>query len=95
MPSNVIWLQQPLHVTFYMTTRCNLRCKHCYISDYTKEMSPDICLEVVDALAAIGVRKLSPSEENLWFSGPRDRRSLSRTARGKRRCNLRLRRGNT
>ncbi len=59
MPRQVIWLQQPIHATFYITTRCNLRCRHCYINNYTSEMPSSVALDVVDALAAIGTSRLS------------------------------------
>ncbi len=59
MPRQVIWLQQPIHAAFYITTRCNLRCRHCYISNYTSEMPASAALEVVDALASIGTSRLS------------------------------------
>ncbi|WP_186323884.1 radical SAM protein [Bacillus thuringiensis] len=29
----------PLHIKWYITGKCNLRCRHCYLTDYTKQMS--------------------------------------------------------
>lgn len=34
----VEWLSFPLTVKFYITDKCNLRCKHCYLEEYKEEI---------------------------------------------------------
>jgi MoaA/NifB/PqqE/SkfB family radical SAM enzyme len=38
--SDLQWLKFPLSVKWYITSNCNLRCTHCYLSDYT--IKPDL-----------------------------------------------------
>jgi MoaA/NifB/PqqE/SkfB family radical SAM enzyme len=42
----------PLFVKWYITQRCNLRCTHCYLTDYTKSPSLEDVLPIVDFLGS-------------------------------------------
>lgn len=45
----------PLFVKWYITQRCNLRCTHCYLTDYTKSPSLEEIIPIIDHLGARGV----------------------------------------
>jgi len=46
----IVSLEFPLFVKWYITSRCNLRCKHCYLTDYTEKGSLHKILEIADYL---------------------------------------------
>lgn len=58
MIQNLMSLDFPNIVKWYITGKCNLRCKHCYLTDYTKESSIEKVLPVIDYLASEGVRHI-------------------------------------
>ncbi len=58
MAQRLLHLDFPVTVKWYITGRCNLRCRHCYLTDYTKEVSLDKILEIIDYLATAGTRHL-------------------------------------
>jgi MoaA/NifB/PqqE/SkfB family radical SAM enzyme len=43
-------MQFPLFVKWYITQRCNLRCTHCYLTDYTKSPDLEDVLPIIDFL---------------------------------------------
>ena len=43
-------LSFPLFVKWYITQRCNIRCSHCYLTDYKKSPDLDRILDVIDFL---------------------------------------------
>jgi len=44
------WLHFPMFIKWYVTGVCNLRCSHCYLTDYTKKPPLDLCLAIADYL---------------------------------------------
>ena len=46
------FLQFPLFVKWYITSKCNLRCEHCYLTDYTVQPDLDTVLTLVDYFAS-------------------------------------------
>ncbi len=58
MAYRLLHLDFPVTVKWYITGRCNLRCRHCYLTDYTKEVSLNKILEIIDYLAKSGTRHL-------------------------------------
>lgn len=50
--SAITSLDFPLFVKWYITSRCNLRCKHCYLTDYTQKGELEKILEIIDYLGA-------------------------------------------
>lgn len=55
----LITLDSPLFVKWYITSRCNLRCKHCYLSSFKNEINLSKSLELIDELSDIGVKYIS------------------------------------
>lgn len=55
----LLTLNTPLFIKWYITGRCNLRCKHCYLSSYHGEGSLTKILNIVDELAEIGVKDIN------------------------------------
>lgn len=51
----ILWLKRPLYANWYVTTKCNLRCTHCYLTDYTKETPRNLAFSIIDELQAMGV----------------------------------------
>ncbi|WP_175919547.1 radical SAM protein [Burkholderia pyrrocinia] len=45
----------PLFVKWYITQRCNLRCTHCYLTDYTKSPTLSEIIPIIDYLGERGV----------------------------------------
>ncbi|HKT65978.1 MAG TPA: radical SAM protein [Burkholderia sp.] len=45
----------PLFVKWYITQRCNLRCTHCYLTDYTKSPELSEIVPIIDHLGGRGV----------------------------------------
>lgn len=45
----------PLFVKWYITQRCNLRCTHCYLTDYTQSPSLQDVIPIIDYLGERGV----------------------------------------
>lgn len=58
MKQKMMSLNFPNVVKWYITGKCNLRCKHCYLTDYTKETQLDKILHVIDYLASQGTRHI-------------------------------------
>lgn len=58
MAHRLLHLDFPVTVKWYITGRCNLRCRHCYLTDYTKEVSLSKILEIIDYLKEAGTRHL-------------------------------------
>ncbi|PHD57115.1 A0A073K2N4 (Uncharacterized protein) [Bacillus mycoides] len=52
---SVQWLDFPLSIKWYITGKCNLRCKHCYLTDYTIESPFDQVIQFVDYFSQKGV----------------------------------------
>lgn len=44
------WLKAPLFAKWYVTSRCNLRCRHCYLDDYSQKLPLSRLLRVADEL---------------------------------------------
>jgi radical SAM protein with 4Fe4S-binding SPASM domain len=64
---SVIWKRSPIHLTLFLTKRCNARCRHCFYI-YDRNLSP----ENYDELSLDEVERISASMGNLlWlaFSG--------------------------
>ncbi|MDM8354846.1 radical SAM protein [Pandoraea communis] len=57
--SEVQWLKAPLFAKWYVTSRCNLRCRHCYLDDYSQKLPLHRMLHVADQLGDIGVRNVA------------------------------------
>lgn len=50
---NKIWKPVlPLELIFFVTGRCNFRCKHCFIREFSPDSSADLSLEVITRLAS-------------------------------------------
>ncbi len=47
-PKHIEWLEFPLFVKWQITGKCNLRCTHCYLTDYTKQGPLDKILSFID-----------------------------------------------
>jgi MoaA/NifB/PqqE/SkfB family radical SAM enzyme len=52
----IINLDFPLFIKWYITSRCNLRCSHCYLKDYRQTASLDRILPIIDFLGNNGVQ---------------------------------------
>ncbi len=52
------YLRFPLIVKWYITGKCNLRCTHCYLTDYTKQIPYEKIITIVDYLASKGVSQI-------------------------------------
>lgn len=48
----VVSMSFPLFIKWYITQKCNLRCTHCYLTDYTKSPSLHDILPIVDYLGS-------------------------------------------
>jgi MoaA/NifB/PqqE/SkfB family radical SAM enzyme len=55
----VKWMKFPLFVKWYITARCNLRCTHCYLTDYSKQSDLKSILKYVDYLGSKGVYQMN------------------------------------
>jgi len=44
----VFSLDFPIFAKWYITGKCNLRCKHCYLTDYTKQADIKIVKDIID-----------------------------------------------
>lgn len=44
------WLKAPVFAKWYVTSRCNLRCRHCYLDDYSQKLPLSRLLRVADEL---------------------------------------------
>ncbi|MEM3659092.1 MAG: radical SAM protein [Thermoproteota archaeon] len=53
-------LSPPKYVTWLLTTRCNLRCEHCYVSSrsWVSELDKERVLKLVEEACEMGVRNL-------------------------------------
>lgn len=51
----------PLHLTFFVTARCNAVCKHCFYHDSLNQGQTDLSLEEIDKIA-------SSMERALWIA---------------------------
>lgn len=56
--TNIRWLNFPLFIKWNITQKCNLRCKHCYLSDYTQESSLSNVNNYIDFFSQKGVSKI-------------------------------------
>lgn len=56
---DILTLDYPLFVKWYITSRCNLRCAHCYLTDYTIHPPLEKVLPFIDHLASKGVRMIT------------------------------------
>lgn len=52
------WLHFPVVVKWYITSLCNLRCSHCYLTDYTKQSRLDKIIRFIDYFGIKGVRSI-------------------------------------
>jgi MoaA/NifB/PqqE/SkfB family radical SAM enzyme len=62
---NITHEKQPVFLSFFLTNRCNLRCKYCFISEgkvdksiLTAEYTRDEAFELVDEFYAMGTRMI-------------------------------------
>lgn len=55
----ILWLKSPLHATWYITTRCNLRCSHCYLTDYTKQTDAEAIYNLLTQFSGVGIKTVS------------------------------------
>lgn len=46
----IYWNKFPLFAKWYITSKCNLRCTHCYLTDYTKQPNHKNALKIADYL---------------------------------------------
>lgn len=53
------FLRFPIFVTWYITSVCNLRCKHCYLTNYKSEPELSIILNIIEYLKIKGVNHIS------------------------------------
>ncbi|MFN3687980.1 radical SAM protein [Salinarimonas sp.] len=58
-PVPVFSLNFPLFANWYITGKCNLRCTHCYLTDYTKDAPLETVLRIIDYVAKNGMRNMS------------------------------------
>lgn len=56
--AKIQWLHFPLFIKWYITTLCNLRCSHCYLTDYTDRGLEDKAIQFVDFFWKKGVRNI-------------------------------------
>ncbi len=62
---SILWKNKPIHLTFFVTGRCNLRCSYCfYLSKEKNDTSPELSIDEIERLSS-SMKKL------LWlaFSG--------------------------
>ncbi|WP_192561102.1 radical SAM protein [Pseudomonas gozinkensis] len=60
MTSQVCSLGFPIFVKWYITSKCNIRCTHCYLEDYTyQENDLPRIFDTIDFLAANQVRSIT------------------------------------
>lgn len=52
LPRLAIKRGPPLHLTFFVTARCNAKCKHCFYWDSLNKGQTDLTLEEIDRIAA-------------------------------------------
>lgn len=64
LPRLIVKKGLPLHLTFFVTARCNAVCKHCFYHDSLNKGQTDLSLDEIDKIAA-------SMERALWiaFSG--------------------------
>jgi MoaA/NifB/PqqE/SkfB family radical SAM enzyme len=48
----------PLFAKWYITSKCNLRCTHCYLTDYTEQAELEKILSIVDYLGKKGLHSI-------------------------------------
>ena len=41
-------MKQKFVIQWHITGRCNLRCKHCYMTEYNKDLEVDDLIEIFD-----------------------------------------------
>ncbi|MFM0610028.1 radical SAM protein [Paraburkholderia sediminicola] len=52
----ILSLDFPIFVKWYITSRCNLRCSHCYLEDYTQTAEKSMVMPIIDYLGKNGVQ---------------------------------------
>ncbi|HEY1212642.1 MAG TPA: radical SAM protein [Bryobacteraceae bacterium] len=52
----IVSLDFPLFVKWYITSRCNLRCSHCYLKDYSQQAEHTQIIPIIDYLGKNGVQ---------------------------------------
>lgn len=52
----ILSLDFPISVKWYITSRCNLRCSHCYLEDYTQTADKSMVMPIIDYLGKNGVQ---------------------------------------
>lgn len=52
----ILSLDFPVFVKWYITSRCNLRCSHCYLEDYTQMADKSMVMPIIDYLGKNGVQ---------------------------------------
>ncbi|VVE86919.1 coenzyme PQQ synthesis protein E [Pandoraea bronchicola] len=52
----VDWLSTPLFAKWYVTNRCNLRCSHCYLSNYENAAETARMIKVAKAIGDAGIK---------------------------------------
>ncbi|MDA2384055.1 radical SAM protein [Bacillus cereus] len=55
----VQWLGFPLSIKWYITGKCNLRCKHCYLTDYTVQSPLEQVSQFIDYFSQMGVHGIA------------------------------------
>ncbi|WP_119396559.1 radical SAM protein [Salinibius halmophilus] len=55
----IAWFDFPLDIKWYITSKCNLRCKHCYLESYKDNPSLETCLSIIDFLSENNVRNIN------------------------------------
>ena len=55
----VQWMKFPLFVKWYITARCNLRCTHCYLTDYSKQSDLPNILKYIDYFGKKGIYQMN------------------------------------
>ena len=46
----IYWNKFPLIIKWYITSKCNLRCSHCYLTDYTQEPDHTQAMQIAEYL---------------------------------------------
>jgi len=55
----ILWLKFPLFVKWYITGKCNIRCEHCYLTDYSGQGDLANVLRFIDYFGQKKIRLIS------------------------------------